>query len=119
MTNSGSQRFDIFAGAFTKNDQLTASPFDDSFLYIPAVPAGVVNTVFATLNNDGANERKRGVARREGPMYGRGHVEHIYREWLEEMDARSGVERRAMQNATIGYVTSDVRTPRHLSAPQC
>lgn len=107
VTNSGSQRFDIFAGAFTKNDQLTTSPFADSFLYIPDVPAGVVNTVFSALNNNGANERRRSVAQREGPMYGRGHVEHIYREWLEEMDKRSGAERRAMQNATIGYVTSD------------
>lgn len=109
ITNSGSQRFDILAGSFTKNDQLTASPFADAFLYIPEVPAGVANKVFSTLNNDGANERRSVQgAKRSGEMYGRGHVEHVYREWLAEMDRRDGVERRAMQNATLGYVTSDV-----------
>ena len=30
LTNSGELRYDIFAGAFDKNDQLTALPFADS-----------------------------------------------------------------------------------------
>jgi hypothetical protein len=38
ITNSGGLRFDIYAGPFTKNDQLTAFPFADAFLYIADVP---------------------------------------------------------------------------------
>ncbi|KAK0191502.1 5'-nucleotidase [Armillaria mellea] len=38
LVNSGSQHFDIYAGMFTKNDQLTASLFMDIFFYIPEVP---------------------------------------------------------------------------------
>lgn len=97
----------MYAGAFTKNDQLTASPFDDAFLFIPGVPAGVASTVLATLNKNGADERKRALAPRRDALWGRGHVEHVYRAWLAEMDARDGLARRAMANATLGYVTAD------------
>ncbi|KAH9019997.1 hypothetical protein EDB84DRAFT_1441946 [Lactarius hengduanensis] len=34
ITNLGSLRFDIYAGPFTKNDQLAASPFTDVFVFI-------------------------------------------------------------------------------------
>ena len=102
----------MFVGAFTKNDQLTASPFADAFLYVPSVRAGTAKAVLETLNDDGADERKRELAHGErgGEMYGRGYVEHVYREWLEGMDRRfgGGEVRRGMGNTTIGYVTSDV-----------
>ncbi|PSS37383.1 hypothetical protein PHLCEN_2v773 [Hermanssonia centrifuga] len=104
ITNSGSQRFDVYAGPFTKNDQLTASPFTDSFLFIPNITAEIANKVLPALNNAGADERRRSFFRE---MYGRGHVEHLYRAWLEDMDRRSGVDRRAANNLTLGYVTSD------------
>ena len=41
ITNSGSQRFDLYGGPFTKNDQLTASPFADAFLFIPTITTHV------------------------------------------------------------------------------
>lgn len=114
ITNSGSQRFDLYQGSFTKNDQLTASPFADAFLYIPEIPAGVAKKVLPALNNAGADEKREIgpdselVAReRESELYARGEVEMVYRRWLEEMDRRSGVERRAAKNATLGYVTQD------------
>ncbi|KAF9486069.1 hypothetical protein BDN70DRAFT_870580 [Pholiota conissans] len=108
ITNSGSQRFDIYAGAFTKNDQLTASPFADSFLFIPGVPFNVANQVLPALNNAGANERRAMLEEREQHNYGRGYVETEYRRWLEEMDRRNdGVARRAAANLTLGYVTND------------
>ncbi|KAH9855907.1 Metallo-dependent phosphatase-like protein [Lenzites betulinus] len=107
ITNSGSQRFDLYAGPFSKNDQLTASPFADSFLYIADVPFAVANQVLPALNNAGANER-RSLAESEEELYARGEVEMRYMHWLEEMDRRShGAERRAAQNATLGYVTHD------------
>ncbi len=114
ITNSGSQRFDVYAGPFTKNDQLTASPFTDSFLFIPNITAEIANKVLPALNNAGADERRRSFFRE---MYGRGHVEHLYRAWLEDMDRRSGIDRRASKNLTLGYVTSDVSCFRVLLAP--
>ncbi|KAF7968586.1 hypothetical protein HWV62_30081 [Athelia sp. TMB] len=107
ITNSGSQRFDVYGGPFTKNDQLTASPFADSFLYIANVTASVANAVLPALNNAGANERRE-LSARESEMWGRGWVEGRYGDWLREMDARAGgMEKRAAANLTLGYVTND------------
>ena len=109
ITNSGSQRFDLYAGPFTKNDQLTSSPFTDSFLYIPNVTVSVASQVLPALNNAGANERRALIEEYERERYARGDVDMRYMAWLEEMDRRNhGAERRAAQNATLGYVTSDV-----------
>ncbi|KAI0741024.1 Metallo-dependent phosphatase-like protein [Earliella scabrosa] len=108
ITNSGSQRFDLYAGPFTKNDQLTSSPFADTFLYIPEVPLAVARQVLPTLNHAGANERRALVEEHERERYARGDVDMRYLAWLEEMDRRSnGPERCAAKNATLGYVTHD------------
>ncbi|RDB25253.1 hypothetical protein Hypma_007377 [Hypsizygus marmoreus] len=111
IANSGSQRFDIYSGPFTKNDQLTASPFTDAFLYIPDVPFDVASQVLPILNDAGAENRKRGLEglleAREETMYGLGYVDRRYMAWLEEMDRRNGVEKRAAANQTLGYVTHD------------
>jgi hypothetical protein len=108
IVNSGGQRFDIYAGPFTKNDQLTASPFVDLFQFIPNVPFSVASAVLPALNKAGANERRELFEKRNAELYGRGEVETIYRKWLEEMDKRNdGMEKRAAQNLTLGYVTSD------------
>ncbi|KAH8096802.1 Metallo-dependent phosphatase-like protein [Cristinia sonorae] len=111
ITNSGSQRFDVYSGPFTKNDQLTASPFADAFLYIPNIPAKTAKQVLPALNNAGAENRKRSVEealkKREREAYELGYVDMVYRKWLEEMDRRDGVERRAARNLTLGYVTKD------------
>ncbi|CAA7260475.1 unnamed protein product [Cyclocybe aegerita] len=108
ITNSGSQRFDLYAGPFTKNDQLTASPFADSFLFIPGVPFVSAKQVLPTLNNGGANERRALFNKREEELYGRGYVDTVYRKWLEEMDLRNaGFDRRTASNLTLGYVTTD------------
>ncbi|KAG2074824.1 hypothetical protein BDR04DRAFT_1092403 [Suillus decipiens] len=108
ITNSGSQRFNVFKGPFTKNDQLTASPFTDSFLYIPNITLSIANQVLPALNNAGASEkRKRDEIERE--LWSRGVVDTRYRAWLEEMDRRSGMGRREATagNLTLGYVTTD------------
>jgi hypothetical protein len=110
ITNSGSQRFDVYAGAFTKNDQLTASPFTDSFLFIPNVTFSLAKQVLPKLNGVGATSRRSlpELEERDAILYGKGYVDKRYMEWLEEMDRRGGVERRAAQNLTLGYVTQDV-----------
>nr|GAT59669.1 predicted protein [Mycena chlorophos] len=106
ITNSGSLRFDLYAGPFDKNDQLTVSPFDDSFLYL-TVPFSAANQVLPALNNAGADERRD----LEATLWARGYVESRYREWMQEM-ARRDLERngpvlRAAGNLTLGYVTAD------------
>ena len=109
ITNSGSQRFDLYAGPFTKNDQLTSSPFANAFVYIPDVPLAVARQVLPTLNQMSESRRRALVAERERERYALGDVDMRYFAWLEEMDRRSdGPERRAAQNATLGYVTHDV-----------
>ncbi|KAG2366668.1 Metallo-dependent phosphatase-like protein [Suillus spraguei] len=108
ITNSGSQRFNVFKGPFTKNDQLTASPFTDSFFYIPNITLSIANQVLPALNNAGTSEkRKRDEIERE--LWSRGVVDTRYRAWLEEMDRRSGMGRREATagNLTLGYVTTD------------
>ncbi|KAH9058231.1 Metallo-dependent phosphatase-like protein [Lactarius vividus] len=105
ITNSGGLRFDIYSGPFTKNDQLTASPFTDAFVFIAGVPLSVASAVLPALNGEGANGRRELAEAAE--RYARGDVETRYRHWLEEMHARAGPERRAAQNLTLGYVTQD------------
>lgn len=58
IANSGSQRFDLYAGPFTRNDQFVVSPFDDSFIYV-TVPYSVGSQVLKVLNGQGASGRKR------------------------------------------------------------
>ncbi|KAF8920560.1 Metallo-dependent phosphatase-like protein [Mucidula mucida] len=102
VTNSGSQRFDIYAGPFTKNDQITASPFEDGFLYIPEVPLSAALETIQTMNSAGSDNRRRSLEREE-ELYRRGDV-------TNEMDRRyTSLGRRedVTDNITLGYVTTD------------
>lgn len=113
ITNSGSQRFDLYSGPFTKNDQLTSSPFADSFLYIPNVTYSVASQVAPYMNNEGSNNRRDlgSEAEREEELYKKGYVGKRFRRWLEDMDRRAredSVDKRDQTaNATLGYVTTD------------
>ncbi|KAJ7512845.1 Metallo-dependent phosphatase-like protein [Mycena galericulata] len=110
IVNSGEMRFDIYAGTFTKNDQLTASPFMDSFLFIPNVPFSAAAAVLPALNGGNSDSRRRDPGM-QTELWARGYVEARYREWLEEMYQRDmergGAEPRAAANLTLGYVTTD------------
>jgi hypothetical protein len=110
IINSWSQRFDLYAGPFTRNDQITISPFTNAFLFIPNVTFSVASEVLPALNGEGVQSRRSlpELREREAILYGQGYVDEKYMEWLEEMDRRSGVERRAAENLTLGYVTQDV-----------
>ena len=110
IVNSGALRFDIYSGSFTKNDQLTASPFTNEFQYIAGVPLGIAKAVLPILNREGLN--KRGSFEQDAHaarLYARGDVEGPYRRWLAEMQSYVGLEPGAAQNLTPGYVTRDVR----------
>ncbi|PFH52209.1 hypothetical protein AMATHDRAFT_2451 [Amanita thiersii Skay4041] len=109
ITNSGSQRFDIYTGAFTRNDQFTVSPFTDAFLFIPNVPLSAASKVLPALNDAGSNQRRtiEELEKREKEMYARGEVEHRYRAWLESMSKRGEAMDAKAENLTLGYVTQD------------
>ncbi|KAF8058685.1 Metallo-dependent phosphatase-like protein [Lyophyllum atratum] len=95
IANSGSQRFDIYSGAFTKNDLLTASPYDDNFYYIPDIPFGLAKDVLAKLNKPSAEKDAR--------AYASGYIGKRYTDWLRGQKRRLG----ASDSATLGYVTQD------------
>ena len=103
IVNSGVLRYSVFEGPFTKNDQLTAAPFADSFLYIPNVPADAANQVLPHLNSGSAS--KRSTVEKE--LWGRGRVEHRYRAWLEEMNKHQVPLTMNADDLTLGYVTKD------------
>lgn len=68
LLNSGSQRFDMFQGLFTKNDQYIVSPFRDAFLYVNDVPWHVAKQLCDALNRRGAthNEQPGGTHPAQG-----------------------------------------------------
>ena len=111
IANSGAIRFDILAGPFTKNDQLTASPFTDGFDYIADVPLGIANAVLPVLNKQGETVR-RDLDGAAAERYARGDVGTQYRLWLEDMHLRA---EPAAQNLSLGYVTKDVGHPPFFS----
>ncbi|KAG5646108.1 hypothetical protein DXG03_004347 [Asterophora parasitica] len=96
IANSGSQRFDIYAGSFTKNDLLTASPYDDPFLYIPDIPLSQAKEVLAILNKPSLKASQI--------VYAAGSVDELYHNWLREM---SKLNRGHDVGETLGYVTHD------------
>jgi len=110
ITNSRSQRFDVYSGPFTKNDLLTTSPYTDLFFFVPDVTFSVAIQVLPALNNLDTNQRRafEVLEESEKELYARGYVDTVYRRWLEEMDRRNEIERRAAMNLTLGYVTTDV-----------
>jgi hypothetical protein len=110
IANSGVLRFDVLAGTFTQNDQLTASPFNDGFQYIPAVPLGIAKAVLPKLNHQGTGSKREVFSSADAAgLDGGGDVTELYGRWVAKMYAGAGAERRAAANLTLGYVTQDVR----------
>ncbi|EJD02035.1 uncharacterized protein FOMMEDRAFT_168595 [Fomitiporia mediterranea MF3/22] len=122
LANSGSQRFDIFKGVFTKNDQLTASPFHDPFGFVGGVQYGIAKQVVEILNKKKGMDGKRKRSTEENrewikESFEMGDVEAIYRTWLEDMDLRDRVLSMSADELegrddnstlkTLGYVTND------------
>ncbi len=118
VINSGSQRFDIYSGKFDKNDRLTATPFTDTFFYIPGVPLSAALQTVQALNQNGASNRRS--LEKDEQLYGLGDVRATYMEWLSEMDRRYAQLGRRNEYVTdalnLGYVTTDV-SPSTFSLP--
>ncbi|KAI5987669.1 5'-nucleotidase [Pisolithus albus] len=107
ISNSGDLRFDIFKGPFTKNDQLTAVPYSDQFLYIPGVTLQVANQVLPALNKPSSTSSKQKRAEFQGKLWELGYVDNRFQTWLGEMEAHSGHKSPGNDEVTFGYVTVD------------
>lgn len=128
LLNSGAQRFDIYAGNFTRNDQYIVSPFTNAFIYIKDVPWRYAQQVLGRLNRSGT--RRRSDLEESGAdeeAYARGEVDDVYRSWRSEQVQLAtsryyedddltqaqkdllDLDRRAdaASEKTLGYVTSD------------
>jgi len=54
IVNTGSMRFDIFRGAFTRDSTFIVSPFTSGFRFIKGVPYDKANRLLTLLNNEGS-----------------------------------------------------------------
>ncbi|KAG6901257.1 hypothetical protein C0995_014525 [Termitomyces sp. Mi166 len=108
IANTFSQRYDIYAGPFTKNDQLTASFYSDRFLYISNVRLSDAKKVLSALNSGTSPPTQRNFKKQENESKEDDirYVNEKYGAWLREMD-HNDVERYATRNQTLGYVTKD------------
>jgi hypothetical protein len=68
---SGSPRFGLFAGPFTRDDELLVLPRANRFLYIPDVPAAATRHLLALLNTEGSdNERPESIREVDLSVFG-------------------------------------------------
>ena len=118
LINSGSQRFDVYSGPFTRNDQYVVSPFKDRFLYMADVPWGVAKHLLhglLTFNKGAMVELVQGGTQYSNGdallRYGSGFVEDIFLRWqksqwfkflqAEKADRQRATEGGNMTNTTI------------------
>ncbi|GAA6025510.1 hypothetical protein JCM8202_001976 [Rhodotorula sphaerocarpa] len=66
VLNSGSIRFDIFKGPFTRNDQWIILPFTNRFLFVPDVPRRLAAQLLPYLNLVGEHGLVRGATELHG-----------------------------------------------------
>lgn len=88
LINSGSQRFDVYSGPFTRNDQYIVSPFKDRFLYMPDVPWGIAKHLLhglQTFKKGAVLEMMQGGTQYSGGdallRYGSGFMDDIFVRW--------------------------------------
>ncbi|KAL8280258.1 hypothetical protein RQP46_007372 [Phenoliferia psychrophenolica] len=105
ILNSGSIRFDVFKGPFTRNDQWIILPFTNSFLYVPSVPLSLVSQLLPYLNLVG----EHGVLPSSllSPSGQTTSIEHIYRRSLLSSYTSSLSSPSSNSNLSVGYVTQD------------
>lgn len=78
ITNTGSLRFDIFEGPFTKDTTFLVSPFTSGLRFVKDVPFKTASQVLKLLNN-------------EGPILDTVHQQHITLTPLEQASGRRDV----------------------------
>jgi hypothetical protein len=103
VVDTGSQRFDLYSGPFTRNDQFIVSPFTNVIVYLP-VPAGIAKQIVRRLNGASATRRAEIEDMEE---YARGEIAYRYGMWRKKQFAAHHSARRDI-GLTLGYVTTDV-----------
>ncbi|KAG2107489.1 Metallo-dependent phosphatase-like protein [Suillus discolor] len=101
IIDSWALRFDLLKGSFTKNDQLTIMPYQDSFLYIANVTSGIANQLLPAMNKPMGIQQKRDETQAVFSSHKIDDTPDSAR--LEEIDDRPGVGGQA----SFGYVTRD------------
>ena len=111
--DSGVLRYDIYAGEFDQNDQLTAAPYADGLWCIPNVPLADAVKAADNMNKPhdaGSNgQAYSSVDLREARRREIEKVDMIHRNWLLQMSAQhADQELLEQEDLTLGYVTTDV-----------
>ncbi|ELU44243.1 vacuolar protein [Rhizoctonia solani AG-1 IA] len=104
VIDTGNQRFDVYAGPFTRNDQYTVSPYSNVIVYM-SVPAGIAKQIVGKLNAPATNAAKR--SEEETKAYSQGEIAPHFKKWKREQ-YETHYETRRDQGLTLGYVTTDV-----------
>ncbi|KAK8858734.1 hypothetical protein IAR55_002963 [Kwoniella newhampshirensis] len=122
ISTGGSLRFDLFAGNFDRNDELTISPFVNKFYYT-RLSAGLARNVTDQLNRAGASKLLPTVPSSQAEEEQR--VRETYSEWMRSQwedyvqlqaveDGVKDGQQTVMSNgndakkpSTLGYVTKD------------
>ncbi|CAE6443239.1 unnamed protein product [Rhizoctonia solani] len=101
IIDTGSQRFDVYSGPFTRNDQYIVSPYSNVVVYM-TVPAGIAKQIVGQLN--GGTNAKR--SEEDAEAYARGEIAARFGEWRREQ-YEAHYQIRKDQGLTLGYVTTD------------
>ncbi|GAA5931408.1 hypothetical protein JCM1841_001659, partial [Sporobolomyces salmonicolor] len=127
VLNTGSVRFDVFKGAFTRNDHWIVLPFPNHFLYIPAIPVSVASKLLHYLNlvgEHGLLPSQQAFSPTSSSLFSpsalfptpeqaasaqSAHLEHSYRRSLalSSSAAAPAFGRWRLEKPTEGYVTLD------------
>lgn len=114
IVNGQTFRFDIYAGPFDRNDELTVCPFPNRFVFAP-LPAGLARNLTDQMNRDGTTKL---APSRPSSLYEADRaVDRTYGIWLDEQAGRWASERdghggqtrfsAAARKRSLGYVTHD------------
>ncbi|GAB1518522.1 hypothetical protein RhiTH_001582 [Rhizoctonia solani] len=103
VIDTGNQRFDVYAGPFTRNDQYTVSPYSNVIVYM-SVPAGIAKQIVGKLNAPVTNAAKR--SEEDMKAYAQGEIAPHFKKWKREQ-YETHYETRRDQGLTLGYVTTD------------
>lgn len=144
VTNSGAQRFDLFKGPFTRNDQclsfcsprsldaspnsvlfaiVIVSPFSDNFWYL-TVPYGIGRQVLDELLKIGAFSTNPGPEEKSsmsGAEVAESQSQEGWKKWrMRQWEKYQMMEMRtaAWRHLPLGYVTYDVSPPHIFFSPR-
>lgn len=110
LINSGVIRYDIYAGDFDQNDQLTAAPYADQIWCISNVSLADATKAAESMNRTACHVQAHpAVDLHEARRREIEEVDVIRRDWLLQMSAQhADHEFQQQDNLTLGYVTTDV-----------